>query len=62
MISSGLGVVEDLAVDWIGRNLYWTDYVLETLEVADLDGRNRMVLISSNITSPRAVEVDPNEG
>ncbi|KAL4217440.1 Low-density lipoprotein receptor-related protein 2 [Mactra antiquata] len=62
VISSGINVVEDLAVDWIGENLYWNDYTLETVEVARLDGSNRKVLFSENVTRPRGIELDPREG
>ena len=55
-------MTEDLAVDWVGRNLYWTDYVLETIEVATLEGQYRMVLFSENITNPRSIVIDAREG
>lgn len=55
-------MVEDLAVDWVGRNLYWTDYILETIEVSSLDGSQRRVVFSENVTNPRAIAVDPREG
>ena len=61
LISSGVDLTEALAVDWVGRNLYWTDYVLETIEVADLEGKNRAVLFTENVTNPRAVSIDPSE-
>lgn len=52
-------VTESLAVDWVGRNLYWTDYVLETIEVSRLDGTHRTVLVSENVTNPRGLVLDP---
>lgn len=55
-------MVEDLAVDWIGGNLYWNDYVVETIEVAKLDGSMKTILFSENITNPRGIEVDPRSG
>lgn len=61
-MSTGIDVVEDIAVDWIGGNLYWTDYGMETIEVVTLDGNFRMVLFSENITNPRAIEIDPRDG
>lgn len=61
-MATGIDVVEDIAVDWIGQNLYWTDYGMETIEVVNLSGENRMVLFSENITNPRAIEVDPRDG
>ncbi|XP_021094201.1 low-density lipoprotein receptor-related protein 2 isoform X1 [Heterocephalus glaber] len=56
---SGVSMTETIAVDWIGRNLYWTDYALETIEVSKIDGSDRMVLISKNVTNPRGLALDP---
>ncbi|MBZ3890926.1 Low-density lipoprotein receptor-related protein 2 [Sciurus carolinensis] len=56
---SGVSMTETVAVDWIGRNLYWTDYALETIEVSKIDGSHRMVLISKNVTNPRGLALDP---
>ena len=55
-------MVEDIAVDWIAHNLYWTDYRMETIEVANLDGQNRIVLLSENLTNPRGIVLDPRDG
>ncbi|XP_052581109.1 low-density lipoprotein receptor-related protein 2 isoform X1 [Peromyscus californicus insignis] len=59
---SGLSVTETVAVDWIGRNLYWTDYALETIEVSKIDGSHRTVLISKNVSNPRGLALDPRMG
>uniref|UniRef100_A0A8C5S259 LDL receptor related protein 2 n=1 Tax=Laticauda laticaudata TaxID=8630 RepID=A0A8C5S259_LATLA len=59
VFDSGVTVTESIAVDWIGRNLYWTDYVLETIEVSRLDGSHRTVLVSENVTNPRGLVLDP---
>lgn len=59
IFDSGVTVTESLAVDWVGRNLYWTDYVLETVEVSKLDGTHRTVLVSENVTNPRGLVLDP---
>ena len=29
-----------MAIDWIGRNLYWGDIASSTIEVVNLDGDN----------------------
>lgn len=58
-VFSGLMVPESIAVDWVGRNLYWTDSDLECIEVSTLDGRFRKVLLNTNVTSPRGLALDP---
>ena len=51
---------DGLAVDWLGKNLYWTDKGLNTIMVASLDGRFARVLHSSDtLNEPRAIVVDP---
>ena len=62
IISSGLDLIEGLAVDHIGRNLYWLDSKLKSIEVSTLDGKNHVVLISSNISQPRGICLDPRPG
>lgn len=62
VVESGLDLVEGLAVDWIARNLYWADSKLKTIEVATLEGKNHIVLISQNISQPRGIALDPCEG
>ncbi|XP_047465711.1 low-density lipoprotein receptor-related protein 2 [Mugil cephalus] len=59
VFSTGLMVPESIAVDWVGRNLYWTDSVMENIEVSTLDGRFRKVLLTKNVTSPRGLVLDP---
>ncbi|TDG98033.1 hypothetical protein EPR50_G00214030 [Perca flavescens] len=59
VFSSGLMVPESIAVDWVGRNLYWTDSVMENIEVSTLDGLFRKVLLTKNVTSPRGLVLDP---
>ncbi|XP_076154846.1 low-density lipoprotein receptor-related protein 2 [Alosa pseudoharengus] len=59
VFSSGLMVPETLAVDWVGRNLYWVDSVMQTIEVSTIDGHFRKILLSKNITSPRGLALDP---
>ena len=55
-----LVIVDDLAVDWIGNNLYWTESIYRRVEVLDLDTMNRKVLIQTDThTAPRAIAVDP---
>ena len=62
VISTGLDLVEGLAYDWIGHNLYWLDSKLNTIEVAKETGASRMVLVKENITQPRGMCLDPSPG
>ncbi|KAJ0178036.1 hypothetical protein K1T71_005859 [Dendrolimus kikuchii] len=59
LISTGLDLVEGLAYDWVGGNIYWLDSKLNTIEVAKEDGSSRTALISANITQPRGMCLDP---
>nr|XP_049706722.1 low-density lipoprotein receptor-related protein 2 isoform X3 [Helicoverpa armigera] len=59
IISTGLDLVEGLAYDWVGGNIYWLDSKLNTIEVAKEDGSARTALLSGNITQPRGMCLDP---
>lgn len=59
IISTGLDLVEGLAYDWVGGNIYWLDSKLNTIEVAREDGSSRTALLSGNITQPRGMCLDP---
>lgn len=50
---------DGLAIDWVGRNLYWCDKGLDTIEVSKLDGRYRRVIIKEHLNEPRAIVLDP---
>lgn len=53
---------DGIAVDWVGRNLYWADSRLKRLEVAMLDGRYRKHLVKTELGYPSAVAVNPRLG
>ena len=59
---AGLSIVEGLAVDWVGRNLYLADRIQDKIFVSTLDGRYMKSLISDGLQEPRAVIVDPSDG
>ncbi|RWS16456.1 hypothetical protein B4U79_10678 [Dinothrombium tinctorium] len=60
--SSAVKSPDGIAIDWIGRNLYWVDKLKDTIEVSKLDGRFRKVLICDGLREPRAIVLDPFEG
>ncbi len=45
VVSYDLVTPEAVVVDWIGRNLYWADSGTGTIEVLDLEGGARRVLV-----------------
>ncbi|CAB1328475.1 unnamed protein product, partial [Coregonus sp. 'balchen'] len=61
---------EGLAVDWVGRKLYWVDSFLDCLKVSELDGRFAKKLaehcVDTNNTycfeNPRALVLHPKYG
>lgn len=54
-LSAGLMTTDGLAVDAVGRKIYWTDTGTNRIEVANLDGSMRKVLVWQNLDSPRAI-------
>lgn len=53
---------DGIAIDWVGKKMYWTDGGYNMIEVAELDGTNRLTLFSSGLDEPRAIVVDPLYG
>ncbi|XP_053103643.1 low-density lipoprotein receptor-related protein 8 isoform X2 [Hemicordylus capensis] len=62
LIDSQLNLPEGLAMDWIHKNIYWTDSGNKTISVATVDGSKRRTLFSTNLSEPRAIAVDPTRG
>ena len=49
---------DGLAIDYLGRNLFFTDTTTDRIEVSKLDGTNRKVLISHGLDEPRDITLD----
>jgi low-density lipoprotein receptor-related protein 1 (alpha-2-macroglobulin receptor) len=62
IVESDLSSTEAVAIDWIGKNVYWIDASLKQIEVATKDGLHRTTLISENISKPRSMAVDSRFG
>lgn len=58
----GLGTPENLAIDSITHNLYFTDAKMKRIGVCNNDGSVCTVLHNKNIDKPRAIAVSPMDG
>lgn len=57
IIDIGLRHPEGIAVDYISRNIYWTDVGLNRIEVATLNGTNRRVILWE-VEAPKSITID----
>ncbi|XP_076870926.1 low-density lipoprotein receptor-related protein 8 isoform X3 [Brachyhypopomus gauderio] len=62
LIESALHSPEGIAVDWVHKNIYWTDSGHKTISVATSDGKKRKTLIDTELSEPRAIALDPRQG
>ena len=62
VIKSIVDIPDGLAVDTIGRKLYWTDAGFKRIQVAELDGKYRTVLLWENLDKPRAITLNYKKG
>ena len=53
---------EGIAIDWISRNIYWTDSQRDVIEVMKLDGTEQKVLINTDLVEPRGIVLHPELG
>ena len=57
-----VGSPEDVAIDWISRNIYWTDSDNDRVSVASIDGELQKTVISEGLVNPRGIAVHPGNG
>jgi len=62
IVSIDIDSPDGIAVDWVGRNLYWTDKGTDRIEMSRLNGSSRIILISDGLQEPRAIVLDLFEG
>ena len=59
IVSGRLESPSGLAVDWLTRKLYWTEAASRHIEVANLDGTMRTILVWTELDKPRDIAVLP---
>lgn len=65
IVSDDLQNPDGVSVDWVGRNIFWTDAKTvgrPEIAVAKLTGEYRKTLISDGLDRPRAITVHPVKG
>jgi len=53
VVSHNVEQSDGIAIDWIARNLYWTDTGRDYISVSRLNGSSPKVLIETSIEEPR---------
>ena len=51
-----------IAVDWISSNLYVVDNLGQKIDILTLEGEYHTIVLSSNLTSPTDIALDPRVG
>lgn len=51
-----------IAVDWIYKNIYWSDLGSKSITVANFNGTKKKVLFNSGLKEPASIAVDPLSG
>lgn len=59
---SGLGAPEDIAVDWVTDNVYFTDGQIKHIAVCTNNGSTCTVVVTESTDKPRGISLLPSEG
>lgn len=51
-----------IAVDWVYKNLYWSDLGAKTISVCNVNGTRAKVLFDRSLKEPASIAVDPLSG
>ncbi|XP_011501063.1 PREDICTED: vitellogenin receptor [Ceratosolen solmsi marchali] len=62
IVNAGLSSPEDIAVDWVTGNIYFTDSAYKHVGVCNNDGSFCTVIINENTEKPRGIALLPSEG
>ena len=61
VVSVGVETVEDLALDWVSRHIYFTDSGRKHIVACDFHGTLCAVVVSGQLDKPRALALYPEE-
>ena len=53
---------EGIAIDFVARNMFFTDSEMDSLMVAKLNGEDVKTLVNTEMYNPRAIVLDVNRG
>ncbi|XP_022903502.2 vitellogenin receptor [Onthophagus taurus] len=62
LVTSGLGAAEDLALDWVTGNIYFTDSEMQHIGVCTKNGHHCTVIVNKDIHKPRGIALNPTDG
>ncbi|XP_071150392.1 prolow-density lipoprotein receptor-related protein 1-like [Mytilus edulis] len=62
VLRHNLGNPHGIAVNWIGKHIYWTDSHTRKIEMANFEGKQRRSVISSALDQPYSIVVHPEKG
>ncbi|KRT81424.1 EGF-like domain containing protein, partial [Oryctes borbonicus] len=62
LVTTGLGAPEDLAIDWVTGNIYFTDSEMQHIGVCSNNGDRCSVIVNEDIDKPRGIVLNPAEG
>ena len=54
--------IKSLSVDWISKNIFWTDFLHGNIKISNFNGSLSANLISDELESPQDIVVDPIKG
>lgn len=62
LLTAGLAFPEDIAIDWLTGNLYFSDRNISHIAVCSNDGKNCLSLISDDVDLPRSIVLYAHQG
>ena len=66
LVDQNLHTPAGVSIDWVARKLYWTDDLTidryDRIEVSELDGTHRSIVVIGGMEKPRDIVVHPLQG